>query len=234
MQRLVLINSDQDRARTSQDNSSISVRLPQAIPAGSKVSLKNAQIPYTYYNITDSIHYLSSSAGTLTLTSGQYTFAQLLLALTQVVGGNNMQFVYDSSINKVTAQYALPFTFTLDAVNAELFNILGFDATFFAGQSSNVIQVGNTPQGLFDHNIYVTINELSGPFDNINNRFTPTFCVPNTANVGEIVMYNPNSAQLQTAMAGSNVMNLTIQFHDEMGRLLTALSKWSIVLCIHQ
>jgi hypothetical protein len=195
-----------------------------------RITLKNVQMPYGFYNIRTGVNILNLNSTNYTLTPGYYTQAQLITALNTAVSGVGT-FAVVSQTNTLSNQ--LQFTPVSGATfGSSLLNtLLGFTS----GQTSSgttVLIATNQFTVNFDTYVYIYINNLG---ISSQEPIKYTFKVPlNNTTFGSTLFWsdeNQNHQSIEVTDNAVRVDRLQIQVLDRFGNILNNNGlDWSMTL----
>ena len=185
------------------------------------ISIKNAVIPYSFYNvnITNSkLNYVVNSVSySVNLTFGNYNVNTLKAHLIELIG-SLFTITYVAKTNKFIFTHSTDDFIFLSTSNC--FEILGFKDNF--NYSSNSLSLTSTISiNLFTvKNIYVCSNNfILNNIDSNNHNKSNIICsIPVNGSMNSILFYEDNTKHLVHKL--DNITNLRISLTDEDGELI--------------
>ena len=185
------------------------------------VCIKNAVIPYSFYNINNTnneLNYLLNGASlSITLVNGNYNINTLRAHIVELLGAN-WSITYIAKTNKLEFVHTLhEFSFLSSST---CFELIGFiDDVTYASISRYLIS--NISINLFTiKNIYVcSDNFILNNVDSNNHNKSNIICsVPVNGSVNSILFYNDKSKHLVHKL--TNITNFKLTLTDEDGALI--------------
>lgn len=227
MSRYLTINSV-DRA-SYESPSEFKIKIKNGLNQH-KAKLIFAQIPNTYYNVTNNNNKIIINGVTRSLTPGNYNLDEFF-----DVFSNNL----DVLITGITFNDVLGVvTFTLSSslniqfpLSGSMHSILGFSNSYNQTASSHSSLY---PPSLSKHLLYIDINEFSGGHTSSNISLGSTsFTIPNNVNKNEIIMYNEKTnfnQEINCKSSTDYIYELYIQVKDFNNNPTIGLGEWSCVI----
>lgn len=178
------------------------------------LTLKNAQIPYGFYNVRAPYNTMNISSTTYTITPGNYTLSNLVSAMNTTITGGVGVFSAPYANNVVL--YTSAGTDTFNVQPQTLLSFLGFSN----GQSGASIQATYNYLVNFDTYLNIWIENLG------TSSLEPrqiTFKVPVGAAYGDTIQWVENAQNEQCVVVsdrGVRLDRLNIQVLDRFGNLL--------------
>jgi hypothetical protein len=183
-----------------------------------KLSVVNAQIPYSFYQINNTNNVFQVKVNGITtsynLSIGNYNINTFITMLSSLLGGN-WNINYNTTTNLITfINSSYNFTFS-DGTNS-CFSILGFQKGTIYNSSSKIL-VSSFPFNLNPYNV-LFINTFSLPLQNSdsynkgsNNSLAiiPVNCIPN-----DVIFYNNTTNFKNDFKNPESILNLNISIND--------------------
>ena len=205
------------------------------------VSLKNAVVPYSWYNVNSSNNLLFITVGvndyTLTITPANYNVNTLAVELVKLFELGNMSFsvTYHSKTGKYDFKHAgEDFVFKKESTCFELLGLTDQDHYSMAQIGGKLIQ-SNASCNLFtvrqlllcsDNFILSNISSASLSSKNIIS------CIPVSGNPGSIIHYQNDA--LHKIHHTQNLASLHIQIKNDINEIVNLNGvHWSCTLAIH-
>jgi len=201
------------------------------------VSLHQATIPYSFYNIRNQINNIipykidgGETVHTITIPIGSYTSTSLknkLTTLLNVVLTGGVNITYDRTTQKfkyscITATDALrQLTFDFDESPYSAHIELGFNPqetfviTATPTSSTNVIDVNGSIHGLFIRTNLTTDGSIDSKSKGLN---TILGRLPIQSNFGSVLFFNPNNSTHKILIHNKTLNHFTIRLTDERNR----------------
>jgi|SRR5579885_75937 len=227
--------------RTTGNSNQFQIDLLVPIQGVKKVSLAQATIPNTIYNIqtnvNDRFNFFRGSSFSYQIPAGAYTINNLLSTIQTGINGldaNSYSLTYNTTTMKVTITGTGAFSLNW-ASNANAstgcYSVLGW--TKADTSSSTSITAPNVPALQNPTNILMIISELGTDKYTTTNANKYTFIVPNTVDSGEIIEYFPNDENYQVIAFGTpmNFTKFTVSLFDDTNSLINLNgSEWNMSL----
>jgi hypothetical protein len=192
-----------------------------------------AQIPNTYYNITNNNNGITVNDTICRLTPGNYNLDEFFNAFI-----NLHPSIIGISYNDITCKV----TVTLDAPGSgfefpssgSMYSVIGFLQNYSA---SGITHTSINPPSLAKHVLYIDIDHLSSNHtSSFLNSGVNVFEVQNNVNKNEMILYNEKSSfnQIVNCKNKSEIIyNLTIKVKDQFNQIVQGLADWSIILSFY-
>lgn len=191
-----------------------------------------AQIPNTYYNITDYNNGILINSVLKKLTPGNYNLDEFFQAFINI--DSSIQSIsYDDTICKIiiTCTSSTNISFP---TNGSINFVIGFDKNY---NSSAITHTSVNPPSLAKHVLYIDIDQLSSNHtSSFINSTSNVFEVPNNVNKNEIIFYNEKTNFRQSVNCKSNseiIYNLSVKIKDQFNQIVTGLSDFSLILAFY-
>ena len=192
-----------------------------------RISLSSAEIPHTWYNLSDELNSVSiwvDGAASLSLAEGNYDIYELVAAITA-----DATFKYSAAYNAITGKVTLTNTnatgYTINFTQADslgLSKALGFDADVEVGAGgsttgTNVVNL-NTLRSLF---IYSSLS-IANVITTEQNGFEPILDqIPVKTRPFEILHYTPyDTAPFSATLSDDEIKVFEISLKDQNGNLV--------------
>lgn len=212
-------------------------------PSSFSISIKNglsyqtcqlicAQIPNTYYNITNYNNAITVNDSIVKMTPGNYNLDEFFNEFV-----NLHPAIISISYNDITCKV----TITLDAPgsgfefpNNSMHSVIGFEQNY---SSSGITHISNGPPSLAKMVLYIDIDHLSSNHtSSYLDSGVNVFVVANNVNKNEIILYNEktNFEQKVNCKNKSEIIyNLTIKLKNQFNEIIQGASDWSAVLSFY-
>ena len=198
-----------------------------------RISLVNAQIPYSFYQINNSNNTIIISGITYKFPNGNYNVNSFISTWLSIIGSTWL-LSFSAITNKITFTFTSPFTFT-DSLTNSLFPVIGFTAC--CPYSSTV----NTLNAPFPVNFSGLPRILiSSPTFNLNSRCANADAtmssiigaIPiNTLNNG--IIYYTNYTNYKSIFSSYELSLITIMLQDDNDNMIDMNNiDWAITLQI--
>ena len=213
--------------------------IPEKDIIGTRISVLNAQIPYSFYNINVYNNVLSFLLGatpyTITLTRGNYNATTLISEIQtklSSIGVSTLTFSISSITGVVTIAISSG-TLTLVAATSTLLGVLGFQT------STNTVSSGATLAAPYPLNllgilkINITSYELSLlSYSSSGGTSNILACIPIEASNFGVILYD-NISNIQTIMKNDILDGFDLQLVGDDGNLINFNGvHWSITLAL--
>lgn len=189
-----------------------------------KAKLSFAQIPSTYYNITNRKNQFQFNSVNYTVSPGNYNLNELISELTTLIGGT-ITFNVQSFLLSV----AQPLNFDL---NFNIPNTIGYILGF--GNSNNTgsnSYTGNYLPKLYNNSIFCITSIGSAPIQTSSNLSNVSFVIPHNVNKGEIIQfYNHTQFDIFPNVESLISNYVEFYFYDEEGELIQNLGDWVLMI----
>ena len=230
--KYLLINSN-DRKNGTPSN--FQCELPYGIPIKC-IYLLNAQIPCTYYNITDDNNTILIQGEPFSVPNGCYDLDQLMSALLVTLSNLTWESItYDDITQKITLtlKSIVPPLNVSFPKNGSLHSVLGFEQDY---NQTAVSFTGSYSPNLNYNNIFIQIDELGNNQICTNNLYrAQSFTIPVAVNKNDYIEFNELTNFKQIINCFNNdtfIYNLTIHLKNIYGSELTAVGNWCCMLKI--
>lgn len=227
--RYLTINSI-DRTTGSPSNFTIDVKNGLTYQT---CQLIMAQIPNTYYNITNNNNGITINDVICRLQPGNYNldeFFNAFINLHPAIQGIS----YNDITCKVTITLDLPGSGFEFPDSGSIHSVIGFDENYSA---SGVSHISINPPSLAKHVLYIDIDHLSSNHtSSFLNSGVNVFEVQNNVNKNEMILYNEKSSFKQIVNCKNKseiIYNLTIKVKDQFNQIVQGLADWSIILSFY-
>jgi hypothetical protein len=224
--RIFNISSQSGNKNNGYKNSNIDYYLPNFVSnqADDEVlavylSIKNAEIPASFYLINEYNNIISINNVLYTLTKGNYNVKTFITSLKALLGVS-YTITYDSITYKITITSSTSFTI----------NYLKTTMTTFLGVSTTSDTISTLNNGLYSITSLYVVNFLpiqkihlrsNIPFDNFNNYDKSNdilLSIQNNANIlGGVILYN-NDSGLKYLVNEKDLSSFTLRITDDFNR----------------
>jgi hypothetical protein len=224
--RIFNISSQSGNKNNGYKNSNIDYYLPNFVnnQADDEIlavylSIKNAEIPASFYLINEYNNIISINNVLYTLTTGNYNVKTFITSLKALLGGS-YTITYDSITYKITITSSTSFTI----------NYLKTTMTTFLGVSTTSDTISTLNNGLYSITSLYVVNFLpiqkihlrsNIPFDNFNNYDKSNdilLSIQNNANIlGGVILYN-NDSGLKYLVNEKDLSSFTLRITDDFNR----------------
>jgi hypothetical protein len=204
--------------RASGSSHQFTYTLPHSIKNVQRITLLNAEIPNTAYNVRSPYNVFQFSYGqtqyTATVPEGVYTASTLLTALTTEMNAAQSGVTFSFSTSSTTLKLTMTATNSVTVVDTFLSRSLGFTS----GQAGTSITATNT-YVIGDLFLFLQIRNLP---TNVISTASAQFRIPLTADSGYIQFYTSNDSNQQFIdMDGSSLGHLDICLVDQYGNAVS-------------
>jgi len=224
--RIFNISSQSGNKNNGYKNSNIDYYLPNFVNNQEDdeilavyLSIKNAEIPASFYLINEYNNIISINNVLYTLTTGNYNVKTFITSLKALLGGS-YTITYDSITYKITITSSTSFTI----------NYLKTTMTTFLGVSTTSDTISTLNNGLYSITSLYVVNFLpiqkihlrsNIPFDNFNNYDKSNdilLSIQNNANIlGGVILYN-NDSGLKYLVNEKDLSSFTLRITDDFNR----------------
>jgi len=224
--RIFNISSQSGNKNNGYKNSNIDYYLPNFVNNQEDdeilavyLSIKNAEIPASFYLINEYNNIISINNVLYTLTKGNYNVKTFITSLKALLGVS-YTITYDSITYKITITSST--SFTINYLKTTMTTFLGVSAT------SDTISILNN--GLYSITSLYVVNFLpiqkihlrsNIPFDNFNNYDKSNdilLSIQNNANIlGGVILYN-NDSGLKYLVNEKDLSSFTLRITDDFNR----------------
>ena len=224
--RIFNISSQSGNKNNGYKNSNIDYYLPNFVSNQADdeilavyLSIKNAEIPASFYLINEYNNIISINNVLYTLTKGNYNVKTFITSLKALLGVS-YTITYDSITYKITITSST--SFTINYLKTTMTTFLGVSAT------SDTISILNN--GLYSITSLYVVNFLpiqkihlrsNIPFDNFNNYDKSNdilLSIQNNANIlGGVILYN-NDSGLKYLVNEKDLSSFTLRITDDFNR----------------
>jgi hypothetical protein len=229
--RYLTINSI-DRENIGDTPSSFSISIKNGLQYQT-CQLIMAQIPNTYYNITNNNNGITINDVICRMVPGNYNLDEFFNAFINlhpsIVG-----ISYDDIICKITVTLDAPGSGFEFPSSGSMHSVIGFLQNYSA---SGVTHLSIFPPSLAKHILYIDIDHLSSNHtSSFLNSGVNVFEVQNNVNKNEMILYNEktNFKQIVNCKNTSQIIyNLTIKLKNQFNEICTGASDWSMILSFY-
>jgi len=224
--RIFNISSQSGNKNNGYKNSNIDYYLPNFVINQEDdeilavyLSIKNAEIPASFYLINEYNNIISINNVLYTLTKGNYNVKTFITSLKALLGVS-YTITYDSITYKITITSSTSFTI----------NYLKTTMTTFLGVSTTSDTISTLNNGLYSITSLYVVNFLpiqkihlrsNIPFDNFNNYDKSNdilLSIQNNANIlGGVILYN-NDSGLKYLVNEKDLSSFTLRITDDFNR----------------
>jgi hypothetical protein len=224
--RIFNISSQSGNKNNGYKNSNIDYYLPNFVSNQADdeilavyLSIKNAEIPASFYLINEYNNIISINNVLYTLTKGNYNVKTFITSLKALLGVS-YTITYDSITYKITITSSTSFTI----------NYLKTTMTTFLGVSTTSDTISTLNNGLYSITSLYVVNFLpiqkihlrsNIPFDNFNNYDKSNdilLSIQNNANIlGGVILYN-NDSGLKYLVNEKDLSSFTLRITDDFNR----------------
>lgn len=195
-----------------------------------RISLVNAQIPYSFYNINETNNQFNVSGVTYNFPNGNYNVNTFISTWASVLGNSNWTITFNSLTNKLNFACTSSFYFS-DGGNS-MFQIIGF------GEGSTYYSTSNSLLAPFPVNFSgLTRLLISSPSFNIHNlnindegSTRILACIPITSNNSGIINYS-NITNFKNIFRNHELSTIDIIITDDQNNFINFNNQnWTLTL----
>jgi hypothetical protein len=207
---------------------SFEIRLRQPITYKT-CQLINANIPNTYFNVTEDNNTIYIDETLCTMPEGNYNLDEFFAEFV-----NLHPRISTINFDDTLGQLTIVCTQVTTIYFGTMYSILGFDKNY---NDDLINHVSLYPVSLAKHILYIDISEISSNHVSsfINN--TAVFAISNNVNKNEIIQYNErtNFKQMVNCRHNDNeiIHTLTIKLRDQYNRIIKGCGEWNLILAFY-
>lgn len=187
-------------------------------------TLHSAQIPVSFYNVTNENNVFVWNGTEYTLTPKNYNAPQIITAISAAINDSNVTITVDRQTNKFRFEHNQPFTF--GGTSATLNRLLGFvNRTTYNSypnpeqQNKETIDSPNCANLAGPSRIHVYSNFQTENFDSDGGNSNILTTIPVNAVPGAFIYYT-ETVDTDMVLKNNNLGYVEIQLTDEFGTLL--------------
>ena len=195
-----------------------------------RVSLVNAQLPYSFYNINETNNQFNVSGITYNFPVGNYNVNSFISTWASVLGNNNWSITFNNITNKFNFVYTSAFYFN-DGGNS-MFPIMGFSLGSFLYSSNNSL-LSSYPVNfsgltrLLISSPSFGIHNITGKEEGYNNILAS---VPISSNMSGIINYT-NITNFKNVFKNHELSCIEIIIQDDQNNFINFNNQnWSLTL----
>jgi hypothetical protein len=224
--KALILNSAFATTKKNQSyNSNLLFQIPPTTFSPSALAryctLHSAQIPVSFYNVTNENNVFVYNGTSYTLTPKNYNAPQIITALSAAINDNNVSITVDRQTNKFRFEHNQPFTF--GGTNATLNRLLGFvNGTTYnssTGAHPHYLDSPNCANLAGPSRIHIYTNFQTENFDSDGGNSSILTTIPVNAVPGAFIYYS-EVVDTDMVLKNSNLGYVEIQLTDEFGTLL--------------
>ena len=223
----LIINSKQRKSGTSSD---FYIDIKPSLERVNRVCLIHAQIPNTYYNITNAqfIYYDGSTTQIVNIPDGAYDVDSLRLFIDTIPGVNIV--TYDFKTFRYTIKTPANHQI-LGSQMGEFGEKIGFTVDTPPGNT----HVGDKAISIGGHQYYcIIIDEFPAVCKSSDGSLFTSFIIPETNNSSQIEFFSHLDKFNQIILYNEqNINQLHIQLRNELNELIDLNGEWSMILEFH-
>ena len=206
--------------------SNFTIDLPMAVKCD-KVTLVEACIPNSYYNITTSNNSIFVGGTPYAIPPGSYNLQQLFTAFQTTIPSIS-SIVFDDINCWVTITFATATSISFPPTGS-IHSVIGFPNSYV---HTYAVHNGYYTPTIDQYTLFININQLSNSYmtpNNINSTFTIS---NNTNKLGIIYFYQSSQYGQSISLKDYHVplQVLNIQVRDLYGNIVIGLPEWSFLL----
>ena len=192
-----------------------------------------AQIPNTYYNITNYNNGIVINDVLVKMTPGNYNLDEFFNAFVNL-HPSFISISYDDIISKVTITLDAPSSGFEFPSTGSMHSVIGFEQNYSA---SGITHISKNPPSLAKMVLYIDVDHLSSNHaSSFLDSGANVFVVANNVNKNEIILYNEktNFEQKVNCKNKSDIIyNLTIKVKNQFNEIVQGLADWSCILSFY-
>ena len=197
-----------------------------------RISLVNAQIPYSFYNINETNNQFNVSGVTYKFPYGNYNVNSFIQTWNSVLANNNWTITFNNITNKLNFSY--PSTFYLNDGANSMFPVIGFEKVSFLYSSNNSL-LSSYPVNFSG----LTRLLVSSPSFNINNFSTNEEAfskilasIPISSNTSGIINYT-NITNFKNVFKNHELSCIDLIIQDDQNNFIDFNNQnWTLTLQI--
>lgn len=191
-----------------------------------------AQLPNTYYNVTNTNNKIKIGVNTYSMTPGNYNLNEFFTAfvnLAEVI----QDIAFDDTLGVVTITLTQSLNISFPS-SGSMHNILGFQQDY---SSTGITHNSSFPASLAKHVLYINISDFaSNHTSSYHQHGGSTFIVANNVNKNDIIMYNERTnfkQQINCRNSDEMIYTLYIRVTDQYGNTCQQLAEWSCLISFY-
>lgn len=212
-------------------HASFNINLPYSIPI-KRIELLNAQIPNSFFNITDDNNSMIVNGVLIKIQNGSYDYTQFRNYFISAFSDFALDLEYYDTLQQVLLSSPSAVTISFPQFGS-LHSVLGFDKNY---SKNDIAHWSNSAIMLQDNFIHIKIDEFGNNILIANSVVhSGTFAIPNTANKGDFIYFNQHTNYCQfinSLHCVEPIFNLNISLTNSNGSQLINVAPWSCLLLI--
>lgn len=198
----------------------------------SSCELLLAQIPNTYYNVTDNNNKININGSLKTVGPGNYNLDELFNVV-RLLDDSISDVTFNDVTGVVTILTTGPINISFPSEGSLNF-ILGFPIEY-----NQTVDTHNSsfPPSLAKHVLYIDVDRFSSNHSSSLQYSTSfTFSVPNNVNKNDVISYNEKTNFKQAINCRNSneiIYNVNIRIRDQYNQIVSGLSEWSCLLSFY-